>query len=53
MTNKTFLVRDWTKMEVHSVPCSAHGMQKIDTDGKIWEWTNGGKRIVAKLIKKG
>lgn len=46
----TILVRDWRKMTTQSEATLEHAKRKVDSDGKVWEWVCGGKRIKARLI---
>lgn len=47
---KTILVRDWRKMEIIAEPDAEHGRRKKDSEGNVWEWVAGGKRITAKKV---
>lgn len=49
---KSFVKSDWAKMEIASLPNATRGMVKMDSDGGLWLWSKGGKRIEATRIQE-
>jgi hypothetical protein len=51
MSARRFKKSDWKKMRIVSTPTESHGQQRIDDQGRIWEWTGGLKYAETKRVK--
>jgi len=47
---KTITIKDWNAYKVWAEPTATNGMIKEDTEGVLWAWASGGKRVTIKKL---